>query len=87
MDTPKPASEADLRALAVELFLAIHRVQNQLTAIGRALKDRGILQKDEYLAALRQAEEDSREARENLRKINSVDPMIELLREFQGPIQ
>jgi len=83
MQTPKPASEADLKALAVELFLAVSRVQNQVTAIGRILRDREILRKDEFYAALLQADEETREARENLERAGSLGPIIELLRKSE----
>ena len=79
--------EEKLKTVAKEFLLIAARLQESITALGIVLKERGILDHPGYLAALAMAQEANRPLRERIEKLETLDPMLELLRGFQGPIQ
>lgn len=74
-------------AMFKEMLLAMNRIQESVSAVALALKERGLLERTEYESACQRVYEMNRERRERIEKLESLDPMIELLRGFQGPLQ
>jgi len=70
-----------------EMLLAMSRMQESITALGIVLREHRILDHAGYLAAHVMAQEMNRATREKIEKLDALDPMIELPKEFQGPLQ
>jgi hypothetical protein len=75
------------RAIIKEQLLAMHRFQDALSAVYLVLKERGLIENAEYHAALARVRELSKPDREKVEKLGPLDPMLEFLRGFQGPLQ
>ena len=79
--------EQELRKVVKAMLLAMSRLQESITALGIVLKEQGILDPAGYLSAQVMAHEMNRPTWEKLEKLETLDPMIELMRAFQGPVQ
>jgi len=77
----------DLKAIVRSLLLSVNGLQESVSAVVKALKERGLMTHEEYDRAFEFVHEANRPKREAIQKLGMTDPILELLRGFEGPIQ
>jgi hypothetical protein len=79
--------DEDLMAIVRSLLLAINGLQESVSAVVKALKERGLMTREEYAREFRFVHEANRSKGEMIQKLGMKDPILEFLRGFEGPIQ